>query len=153
MIMIIFLDSGPLGILTKPRRTDEVEAALEWAKEMLAADHKFIVPSIADYEVRRELERAGKSTGLLLLDQWNNADPDRYLPLSDRALRLASKLWAQARRQGTPTAGPKELDGDVLIAAQALDTGIPVSDFVIATVNVGHLTLSAPAKLWTDIKV
>ena len=150
---IIFLDSGPLGILTKPRRTDEVEAAIEWARDMLASGHKFIVPSIADYEVRRELERAGKSTGLLLLDQWNNSEPDRYLPLTDRALRLASKLWAQARRQGKPTADPKELDGDVLIAAQALDTGIPFSDFVIATVNVGHLSVFAPAKLWSDIKL
>ena len=150
---IIFLDSGPLGILTKPRRTDEVEAAIEWARDMLASGHKFIVPSIADYEVRRELERAGKSTGLLLLDQWNNSEPDRYLPLTDRALRLASKLWAQARRQGKPTADPKELDGDVLIAAQALDTGIPFSDFVIATVNVGHLSVFAPAMLWSDIKL
>ena len=150
---IIFLDSGPLGILTKPRRTDEVGAAIEWARDMLASGHKFIVPSIADYEVRRELERAGKSTGLLLLDQWNNSEPDRYLPLTDRALRLASKLWAQARRQGKPTADPKELDGDVLIAAQALDTGIPFSDFVIATVNVGHLSVFAPAMLWSDIKL
>ena len=150
---IIFLDSGPLGILTKPRRTDEVEAAIEWARDMLASGHKFIVPSIADYEVRRELERAGKSTGLLLLDQWNNSEPDRYLPLTDSALRLASKLWAQARRQGKPTADPKELDGDVLIAAQALDTGIPFSDFVIATVNVGHLSVFAPAMLWSDIKL
>ena len=149
----IFLDSGPLGMLTNPKIPPETLRALTWAAEMERAGHKFIVPSIADYEVRRELERAGKSTGLLLLDQWNNSEPDRYLPLTDRALRLASKLWAQARRQGKPTADPKELDGDVLIAAQALDTGIPFSDFVIATVNVGHLSVFAPAMLWSDIKL
>jgi hypothetical protein len=39
-----------------------------------------------------------------------------------------------------------------LIAAQALDTGLPPSDFVIATVNVGHLAQFAPADLWANIK-
>lgn len=58
---------------------------------------------------------------------------------------------ASARNAGTSTADPKELDGDVLIAAQALDTGLPTADFIIATVNVGHLALFVPAALWTDI--
>jgi len=39
----------------------------------------------------------------------------------------------------------------VLIAAQALDTGLRPSDFIIATVNVGHLALFVPAKEWTKI--
>ena len=38
------------------------------------------------------------------------------LPLTNSALRLASKL--RARNAGTMTAVPKELDGDVLIAAR-----------------------------------
>ena len=100
---------------------------------------------------RRELQRAGKVSGLASLDAWNTAYPDRYLPLSDSALRLGSVLWAQARNAGTPTADPKELDGDVLISAQALDTGLQQSDFIIATVTVGHLALFVPAKEWTSI--
>jgi predicted nucleic acid-binding protein len=72
--------------------------------------HRLVVPAIADYEVRRELERAGRTEGLASLEAWNSAAPDRYLPLSDSALRLASKLWAQARNAGTPTADPRELD-------------------------------------------
>jgi predicted nucleic acid-binding protein len=118
---------------------------------MMTAGHRFVVPSIADYEVRRELIRAGKTKGLAALDAWNNAYPDRYLFLSDSALRLGARLWAQARQAGTSTADPKELDGDVLIAAQALDLGLPASAFIIATVNVGHLSLFAPADLWTNI--
>jgi len=118
---------------------------------MMIAGHRFIVPAIADYEVRRELERAGKVNGLASLDAWNTAYPDRYLPLSDSALRLGAKLWASARNAGTSTADPKELDGDVLIAAQALDVGLPTADFIIATVNVAHLALFVPADLWTNI--
>src|SRR5690242_15063352 len=44
------------------------------------------------------------------LDAWNSAVPGRYLSLTDSALRLAVKLWAQARNAGTFTADPKDLD-------------------------------------------
>ena len=151
MSLTIFLDTGPLGLLTNPKRTPETVAATQWAIAMMTAGHRFVVPSIADYEVRRELIRAGKTKGLAALDAWNNAYPDRYLFLSDSALRLGALLWAQARQAGTSTADPKELDGDVLIAAQALDLGLPASAFIIATVNVGHLSLFVPADLWTNI--
>jgi len=40
----------------------------------------------------------------------------------------------------------------VLIAAQALDLGMAPADVVIATVNVGHLSLFAPADIWTNIR-
>jgi hypothetical protein len=49
------------------------------------------------------------------------------------------------------TADPKELDCDVLIAAQALDLGVPTSDLIIATMNVGHLSRFVTAELWTNI--
>ena len=54
-------------------------------------------------------------------------------------------------RQERGNGDPKELDADVLIAAQALDMELPPSDFIIATVNVGHLAQFAPATLWTNI--
>ncbi len=151
MSLTVVLDTGPLGILTNPRRPPETVSALIWALTMIRVGHRFVVPAIADYEVRRELERAAKLAGLAALDAWNSAAPDRYLPLSDSALRLGATLWARARNAGTTTADPKELDADVLIAAQALDMGLPPSDFVIATMNVGHLALFVPADLWTNI--
>ena len=152
MRITVFLDTGPLGLLTAVNRTPGSVACMQWAVDMMTAGHRFIVPAIADYEVRRELKRAGKLRGLASLDAWNIAYPERYLPLSDSALRLGSEIWALARNAGTPTADPKELDCDVLIAAQALDTGLPTSDFTVATVNVGHLALFVPADLWTNIK-
>ena len=151
MSLTVFLDSGPLGLLTNPKRTPDTIAATKWAIAMMLVGHRFIVPAIADYEVRRELIRARKTKGLASLDRWNSVRPDRYLPLSDTALRLAADLWARARNAGTGTADPKELDADMLIAAQALDMGLPRAEFVIATVNVDHLALFAPADEWTNI--
>ncbi len=99
MSLTVVLDTGPLGILTNPRRSPETVAALIWAVAMIRAGHRFIVPAIADYEVRRELERAAKRAGLAALDTWNGAAPNRYLPLSDSALRLGATLWARPQRR------------------------------------------------------
>jgi predicted nucleic acid-binding protein len=112
-----------------------------------------LVPAIADYEVRRELERAAKVQGIARLDAFEAAVEDRYRPLSDSALRLGARLWAQARNAGTPTADPRELDCDVLIAAQALTLGVPAGDLVVATTNVSRLAQFVTAALWTSITV
>ena len=152
MSLTVFLDAGPLGLITNPKRTPDTIAATEWVIEMMSAGHRFIVPAIADYEVRRELIRAKKSKGLTSLNVWNSALPDRYLELSNSALHLGANLWAHARNSGTSTADPKELDCDVLIAAQAIDTGIHLTEFIVATVNVGHLALFVPCDLWMNIK-
>jgi len=151
MSRVIVLDAGPLGLLTGPKKTDETIAAAHWATRARTEGHRLVVPAVADFEVRRELERAGKLEGLARLDTFNTAAPDRFLSITDSALRLAAKLWARARNAGRPTADPKELDTDVIIAAQALDMGIPSSDLVIATTNVGHLSQFANAELWQDV--
>jgi predicted nucleic acid-binding protein len=151
MSRVICLDAGPLGLLTNPKKTPETRAITQWAIDIMAAGHRLLVPAIADYEVRRELERAGQRQGLAQLDAFNMARSDRYLSLADSALQLAAKLWAQARHAGLPTADPKELDCDVLIAAQALTTGRPISGLVIATTNAGHLARFVAADLWTNI--
>lgn len=152
MSLTVFMDSGPLGLITNPKRTPDTIAATQWGIALMSAGHRLVVPAIADYEVRRELVRASKTNGLSALDAWNAARPDRYLFLTNSALRLGANLWARSRNAGTSTADPKELDADVLIAAQALDTGLPITGFVIATVNVGHLALFAPAAEWSSIK-
>ena len=156
MSRTIFLDTGPLGILTNPKKPTDTVDALRWAAGHLRAGNRFLVPSVADYEVRRELVRLGRAAGIASLDAWNALPSGRYVPLTDSALRLASNLWAQARNAGTPTADPKELDCDVLIAAQALDYqsvhGLTSGEIVMATVNVGHLAQFLPAVLWQNIK-
>jgi predicted nucleic acid-binding protein len=153
VIQVVILDTAPLGLVTNPVRTPEVKAINLWVDGLLAAGLRVVVPAIADYEVRRELERAGKIRGLGRLDAFNAADPDRYLPLSDAALRLGAKLWAQARNAGTPTGDPRELDCDVLIAAQALTLGVSSQHLVVATTNIGHFAQFLKADLWTNVNV
>ena len=106
-----------------------------------------IIPEIADYEVRRELLRANKVKGVRRLDELTNIL--EYLPITTTAMRQAAILWAQARQQGQPTAGDKTIDGDMILAAQAMTSG--ASDVVIATTNVGHLSRFVQADLWQNI--
>ena len=151
MSQFLFLDSGPLGLLTHPQRSAEVIAVTEWLSRCLMNGARVVVPAIVYYELKRELLRAGKSASVSRLDAFINAASGRYLPLSDEALRLAAELWAQARRQGRPTAEAQALDIDVLIAAQAL-LFAPASEVVVATTNPKHLALFVTAAHWNQIR-
>ena len=133
MSQLVFLDSGPLGLITHPQRSAEVLAVTEWLSQWLLNGNRVIVPAIGR------------------LDEFINAISGRYLPLSDEALRLAAELWAKSRRQGQPTADPKALDIDVIIAAQALSFGPVLSDITVATTNPKHLSQFLTAKNWNEI--
>lgn len=149
--MNLFLDSGPLGLITHPQRSAEVIAVTDWLSSCLLRGWRVIVPAIVFYEVRRELLRAEKAFSAARLEAFANAAPGRYLPLSDQALRLAAQLWAKSRQEGRPTAGSKDLDIDVLIAAQMLTFGAEASSAVIATTNPKHLAHFVHARLWNEI--
>ncbi|WP_205703983.1 type II toxin-antitoxin system VapC family toxin [Candidatus Chloroploca sp. Khr17] len=107
------------------------------------------VPDITDYEVRRELLRARRMTGVHQIDALRARIG--HLAVTTETLFLASEFWAQLRQQGKPTAAHDALDGDVILAAQAaLLIGIGHS-VVIATTNVGHLSRMVPADEWQNI--
>jgi predicted nucleic acid-binding protein len=148
---ILFLDSGPLGLLTHPQRSAEVVAVTEWLSHCLLGGCRVIVPAIVYYELKRELLRAKRSFGVARLEAFIAATPGRYLPLSDEALRLAADLWAKSRQEGRPTADPKSLDIDVIIAAQALSFGAGSAEVIIATTNPKHLTQFVTARNWSEI--
>src|SRR6185503_10324094 len=101
MSRFILLDSGPLGLLTNPRRTPEVVACDRWLPGLLNRSERVAVPEISDYEIRRELLRAGKTNRLRRLDRLVAALP--YLPITTEVMRRAAELWAQVWRQGQPT--------------------------------------------------
>ena len=153
MSHFLFLDSGPLGLLTHPQRTAEAVAASEWLSRCLLAGCRVIVPAIVYYELKRELLRAQKTFSTGRLDAFIAATPGRYLPLSDEALRLAADLWAKARQGGRPTADANALDIDVIIAAQALSFIPDPSDVTVATTNAKHLSHFVSAKQWKEIVV
>ena len=143
----IVLDTGPLGLATNPRMSAQSTACMRWIQSELSSGRRVIVPEIADYEVRRELLRAEKHAGVARLDMLiQQLD---YLAITTTAMQLAAQLWAWTRRQGKPTADDRALDGDVILAAQLLTSRYP--EAVIATTNVGHLSLFVQAALWTDL--
>lgn len=149
MSQVIVLDTGPLGLITNPKLSAEGTACAQWLQAQIASGSRVIIPEIADYEIRRELLRAHKAKGLARLDQLTQVL--EYLPITTMAMRQAAQLWAQARPQGQPTAGDKTIDGDMILVAQATTLG--VSDVVIATTNVGHLSRFTRAELWTMISL
>jgi predicted nucleic acid-binding protein len=151
VIQTVFLDSGPLGLVTKPLRATEVIAINKWVRTLDRAGVRIVVPEIADYEIRRELIRAGATAGIARLDAFNTARQDRYLPISTGAMLRAADLWAEARNRGYATADPKAIDGDVILAAQVLVMGLLTSEFIVATDNVGHLSRYVPAAEWRNI--
>lgn len=136
------LDSTPLGKLAHPTPRAEIK---NWLDQLLAADYRVIVPETADYEVRRSFLLAHLPRSIARLDMLGQALI--YLPLTTQVMRKAAELWADARRIGRPTAGRKEIDADVILAAQALEAGATV-----ATENLGHITRYVAAKNWRDIR-
>jgi predicted nucleic acid-binding protein len=121
-----------------------------WLIDCLSSGDAVLVPAIVYYEIRRELLRARKASGLARLDAFVQIDPNRYLPLSDEALRLAAELWAQARQQGRPTSSALDLDIDVILAAQALTLGAG-AEIIVVTTNPRHLRQFVDARLWNDV--
>ncbi len=150
MSRIVLLDAGPLGQVTHPREEVNREVAL-WLRTPLDAGVSVRVSEIADYEVRRELLRAGKTEGVARLDRL--AEEIGYLSLSTEAMKLAARFWADARNQGQPTAPDESLDADVILAAQAVlaeDEGVNLVE--VATTNPRHLSRFVDAKLWQEIQ-
>jgi len=144
---VVLLDSGPLGLVTNPKRSLTSMACAQWLQRLVSAGCRVLIPEIADYEVRRELLRADKKRGLAQLDTL--ATLIEYLPITTRAMRHAAEFWAQARRQGQQTAGDNTIDSDMILAAQAVT--LDTANVVIATTNVGHLSRFAPAELWENV--
>ena len=63
----------------------------------------------------------------------------------------ASQLWAEARNRGKLTANPEALDGDVILAAQALLVAEAGNEVIVATTNVKHLSQFVDAREWHKI--
>ena len=146
----VVLDSTPLGLITQARgKSPEVDACRQWYADLNANGWTVYLPEIIDYELRRELTRTRRTGSLGRLDLL--ATTTIYLPLTTEAMRLAADLWAKARQGGWGTADPHALDGDVILAAQALTIAPVPAGLVVATGNVAHLARYLPAQEWGTI--
>lgn len=151
MARIIVLDAGPLGLASNPPGKPDAARCRQWLRDMDATGALIVVPEVADFEVRRELIRAGATAGVGRLDRLEAGLA--YDPITTPAMRRAAELWAAVRNAGVPTAHPLALDADCVLAAQALLLGGPGDVVTIATNNVRHVTRfpGVDARVWETV--
>ena len=148
---LITLDAGPVGLLCQRPGLPIADRCRTWARDVESGGSRVIIPEIAVYETRRELIRIGSASGLRRLDELKVLF--EYLPITTEAMDAAAALWAAVRQAGIPTAHPQALDGDCILAAQAVTLARPGDVVVIATSNVGHLARfpGVDARPWESI--
>jgi predicted nucleic acid-binding protein len=148
MSRLVVLDSTPLGQLSNPKPKHPIA---DWVAALIEAGTRVVIPEIADYEVRRELIRAGKRNSIARLDALKKEHV--YLAITTPVMLVAAELWADARKMGRPGAASESLDGDVILAAQAILARGQGHEVIIATDNVKHLAPFVDAREWKDIPV
>jgi len=149
--MFIVLDTGPLGDLVNPYDNPQTRAIQAWMRGHLQKGVRFVLPEIADYEVRRSeilnvlnspFGPSESAAALYLLDQLKAVIV--YEPLTTPIIQLAAKLWAE-KRQGTTKGDPEwhpKLDADIIITAQAIEKSKGHEPVVIATGNLKDFLFS-----------
>ena len=150
--MKLLLDANILTRLCHPTH-EENRPLSQWLEKVLGLSGPEVsvcIPEIVDYEVRRGLLhvalRSGRSMTKSLLRLDLLSDSLEYVPLNTQIMRRAAGLWAEARHSGQPTAPEEALDGDVILAAQALEVA-----GLVVTENTRHLSRFAPAYRWQEV--
>jgi predicted nucleic acid-binding protein len=146
---VIILDSAPVGLITNPKATPLAMQCQEWFYSLFERGYEVILPEIVDYEIRRELLRARKLSGIRKLNQLKSEII--YLPITTEVMLKAAELWAEVRNQGKPTADNKALDGDVILASQSILVANRGHEVIIATSNKKHLSVFIDAREWQEI--
>ena len=151
--MRLLLDTGVLGMLCHPRPATNPDVTTWLRSQILGGGAvEIFVPEIADCELRRKLLHNAARSGVRTTRSLRRLDELEalldYLPLDTDTMRTAAQLWADARTAGQPTADVTALDGDVILAAQALAV-----DGVVVAENVSHLARFVPALLGSDLPV
>jgi predicted nucleic acid-binding protein len=149
MSLIVLLDAGPLGMITNPKSSPENEACKNWLGRLAHSGVEVVIPEIADYEVRRELLRAGKDRAIGRLDALKGMLG--YAPITTSVMLKAAEFWASARKMGRQSADDASLDADMILVAQAGALVRDRDETVIATTNVRHLASFASARIWREI--
>lgn len=139
--MLIALDSGPLGDIVNPNDNPHTRKIRLWMRSHIDAGDDFLLPEIADYEVRRSeilqvlIAPFGpciSHAALYLLDQLKSQI--EYLPLTTGSMIQAAELWAETQK-GKSSVSPK-LDGDAILAGQVIVRSNNTDRIVIATMNL-----------------
>ncbi|NEO88974.1 MAG: type II toxin-antitoxin system VapC family toxin [Moorea sp. SIO3G5] len=149
MSKVIVLNSAPVGLITNPKGAGLSLQCQEWFSNLFDRGYDVVLPEIIDYEIRRELLRSNKGSGIKKLNRLKAEII--YLPITTEVMLKAAELWAEVRKKGKPTADPKALDGDVILAAQAILVTNSGYEVTVATNNTKHLSLFVDAREWQEI--
>jgi predicted nucleic acid-binding protein len=149
MSQVIVLDSAPVGLITNPKGAALSLKCQEWFSNLFDRGYDVVLPEIIDYEIRRELLRANKVSGIKKLNRLKAEII--YLPITTEVMLKAAESWAEVRKKGKPTADSLALDGDVILAAQAILVTNSGYEVTVATNNTKHLSLFVDAREWQEI--
>jgi predicted nucleic acid-binding protein len=133
---LVLLDSGPLGLACSRPGTPLVQQCWDWLESLEVKGTEILIPSVCDFEVRRELLRLRATTKIENLN-WLRTRFG-YANATRVAWDRASEYWAFLRQRGLPTAGKAELDADTILAGIATTVGELEDSVVIATMNLTH---------------
>jgi|SRR5947209_17250825 len=129
MALPLLLDSGILAKAVHPAVEENKPFVIALSRLAQDVRYKVCVPEIIDYELRRKLLHLGHhphqarkwaQEALTLLDRLISAN---YIPITTDTMRLAARIWAQTRAKGQSRASEDKLDIDVILAAQARQSG------------------------------
>lgn len=151
--MLVIPDTCVLGVLINPKLTPEVRELRLWMRDHLSRGVRFKVADLSDYELRRNLIVENLVKSLRNLDTLRASLGT--VPITTDAFNQAAYLWAQSRNSGKPTGHRFQLDGDAILASQAILESADKELTMIATENDRHLsqfeTRTVKVRKWQDI--
>jgi predicted nucleic acid-binding protein len=153
MSLLLLPDSNILGKILRPDLDQNKPVAEAISRLQEDPQIQIHIPEIIDYELRRKLlhlrhrrhqARKWAREALFELDELVSAG---YIPLNTETMRLAASIWAQTRAKGQLRAPEDGLDIDVILAAQAWQSGGK-----IITTNEKHFRDIADVFDWTPFQ-
>ena len=155
--MIVFIDSGVLGLLTHPKKAGKPADCEDWLYSLFSKGVYVVSSDICDYEVRRSLLlESVKKNSFNSLDNLNELrNVIDFLNLDTEVILAASQIWVETRKICKQTADNYNIDVDIIILAhwKLLKKQYPSRYLVIATTNVKHFQGFAEALNWQDINL
>jgi predicted nucleic acid-binding protein len=129
MAVLLLLDSNILSKLVRPDLDDSQQMIAGVGRLLEDSHFDVCVPEIVDYEIRRKLlhlahrRHQGRKWAQEALTHLDKLVAIGYIPLTTEMMRLAAALWAQTRAGGQLRSSEESLDVDVILAAQARQSG------------------------------
>lgn len=135
MKRVAFLDSGVLGKVVNPHPNSDT---LRWLYFVKNQKINLRVAEIIDYELRRNFILEGLQKSINKLNQFKQRE--QFISITSESLLEASEIWAKLRGEAKATADIKNIDVDVILAAQAFSLKNDFEEIIIVTTNASDIS-------------